>query len=231
MHEGPEPLLLPNVWDVASALAVAAHPAARALATTSAGVARSLGWEDGEEIPPERMLDAVARIAAAVELPVTADLEAGYGDAVATARAAWDVGVVGLNLEDGNGPAEAQCERIAAVRAAVPELVVNARIDVFIGGSGELDEAIERGGAYLAAGADCIYPIGLADDAAIKRLVREVGGPVNVLASKEVPPVAELVRLGVRRISVGSGLHNASLATARAGADELFEHGTYGFLP
>jgi len=177
------------------------------------------------------MLDAVARIAAAVELPVTADLEAGYGDAVATARAAWDVGVVGLNLEDGNGPAEAHCERIAAVRAAVPELVVNARIDVFIGGSGELDEAIERGSAYLAAGADCIYPIGLADGAAIERLVREVGGPVNVLASKEVPPVAELARVGVRRISVGSGLHTASLATARAGADELFEHGTYGFLP
>jgi 2-methylisocitrate lyase-like PEP mutase family enzyme len=223
--------VLPNVWDVASARAVAAHPRCAAVATTSAGVARSLGWEDGEAIPAERMLEAVCRIAAAVSAPVTADLEAGYGDPVATARAAWAGGVVGLNLEDGNGPPEEHAARVAAVREAVPGLVVNARIDVFIGGSGDLDEAIARGRAYRAAGAACVYPIGLADGASIERLVREVGGAVNVLATRVAPSVAELARLGVRRVSVGSGLHNASLGAAAAGAAELLDRGTYEFLP
>jgi 2-methylisocitrate lyase-like PEP mutase family enzyme len=215
---------------VASALAVARHPACRALATTSAGVARSLGWEDGERIPAERMLDAVARIAAAVELPLTADLEAGYGDPVATARAAWEAGAVGLNLEDRNDPAGEQCERIAAVRAAVPELVVNARTDVFLDGSRDPDEAIERANAYLAAGADCAFAIGVADGLTIGRLAGAVAGPLNVLATTASPAVEELARLGVRRISLGSGLHRASLDAVEAGAAELFEHGTYGFL-
>ena len=211
-------------------MAVARHPACRALATTSAGVARSLGWEDGERIPAERMLDAVARIAAAVELPVTADLEAGYGDPVATARAAWEAGAVGLNLEDRNDPLEAQCERIEAVRGAVPELVVNARTDVFLAGSGDPGEAIERANAYLAAGADCAFAIGLVDRPTIGRLAGAIEGPLNVLATAASPPVAELARLGVRRISLGSGLHRTSLAAAETGAPELFEHGTYGFL-
>ncbi len=215
---------------MASAVTVAGHPSCRALATSSAAVARSLGWEDGEQIPAERMLDAVARIAAAVDLPVTADLEAGYGDPVATARAAWGAGAVGLNLEDGNGPADAHCDRIAAVRAAVPELVLNARTDVFIGGSNDPDDAIERANAYLAAGADCAFAIGLADGATIERLVQAIAGPLNVLATKDSPPVVELERLGVRRISLGSGLHRTSLAATRAGTAELFEHGTYGFL-
>ena len=206
------------------------HRACRALATTSAGVARSLGWEDGEQIPAERMLDAVARIAAAVELPVTADLEAGYGDAVATARAAWEAGAVGLNLEDANAPVEEQCERISAVRASVPELVINARTDVFIGGSSDPSEAIERANAYLDAGADCAFAIGLVDGATIERLAREIQGPLNVLATAASPPVGELARLGVRRISLGSGLHRTSLAAAEAGAAELFDRGTYGFL-
>jgi len=209
---------------------VGRHPACRALATTSAGVARSLGWEDGERIPAERMLDAVARIAAAVELPLTADLEAGYGDPVATARAAWEAGAVGLNLEDRNDPVGEQCERIAAVRAAVPELVVNARTDVFLAGSGDPDEAVERANAYLAAGADCAFAIGLVDGPTIGRLARAIEGPLNVLAAAGSPTVDELARLGVRRISLGSGLHRASLTAAEAGAAELFERGTYGFL-
>lgn len=215
---------------MASAVAIADHTSCRALATSSAGVARSLGWEDGEQIPAERMLDAVARIAAAVELPVTADLEAGYGDPVATARAAWDAGAIGLNLEDGNGSVDAHRERIATVRAAVPPLVVNARTDVFSGGSNDLDDAIERANAYLAAGADCVFAIGLVDGPTIGRLVQAVAGPLNVLATAGSPPVAELARLGVRRISLGSGLHRTSLAAAKAGAAELFEQGTYGFL-
>ena len=215
---------------MASAVAVERHPSCRALATTSAGVARSLGWDDGERIPVERMLDAIARIAAAVELPVTADLEAGYGDPAATARAAWEAGAVGLNLEDRNAPLEEQCERIAAVRATVPGLVLNARTDVFLDGSADPDEAIARANAYLRAGADCTFAIGLVERATIARLARELEGPLNVLATKDSPPVAELARLGVRRISLGSGLHRASLAAAGAGAAELFERGTYGFL-
>jgi 2-methylisocitrate lyase-like PEP mutase family enzyme len=161
---------------------------------------------------------------------MTADLEAGYGDPVATARAAWEAGAVGLNLEDRNEPVEEHCERIRAVRAAVPELVVNARTDVFIGGSGDPDEAIERANAYLGAGADCAFAIGLADSASIGRLASAIDGPLNVLATAASPTVEELARLGVRRISLGSGLHRTSLAATEAAAAELFERGTYGFL-
>lgn len=224
--------MLANVWDVASARAVAAVPGCRAIATSSAACARSLGWEDGEQIPPEEMLAAVGRIARAVELPVTADLEAGYGDAVATARRAWEAGAVGLNLEDGNGDPEAHARRVAAVRQAVPELVLNARTDVFLpGGSRSVDEAVERAKAYLRAGADCAFVIGVSDRDTIARLAREIDGPLNVLAGPGSPPVAELARLGVRRVSLGSGLHRASLAAARAAAEELLASGTYGSLP
>jgi 2-methylisocitrate lyase-like PEP mutase family enzyme len=231
LHAGPEPLLLANVWDVASARAVAAVPGCLALATSSAACARSLGWEDGEQIPPGEMLAAVGRIAAAVELPVTADLEAGYGDAVATAREAWAAGAVGMNLEDGNGDPDEHARRVAAVRAALPELVLNARTDVFLpGGSGSVEDAIERANAYLRAGADCAFAIGVEDGETIAQLVAEVDGPLNVLAGPTSPPVAELARMGVRRISLGSGLHRTSLAAARAAAEELYRAGTYRFL-
>ena len=232
LHGGPAPLLLANVWDAASARAVAAHPGCRAIATSSAAAARSLGWEDGERTPPERILDAVGRIAAAVDVPVTADLEAGYGDPVGTARAAWEAGAVGMNLEDGNGARAAHAERVAAVKAAVPELVLNARTDVFLpGGSGELDDAAARLNAYLDAGADCAFAIGVVDRETIAELVRRVRGPLNVLATRASPTVGELGALGVRRISLGSGLHRAALAAVSAAAAELLEHGTYDFLP
>lgn len=163
LHYEPEILVLPNAWDVASAKALATVPGCRALATTSAGVARSLGWEDGEAAPAAEMVEANGRIARAVDVPVTGDLEAGYGDPVGTARAAWDAGVVGINFEDSPGdvllPVDDQVAHIRAIRAAAPELVVNARVDVFLNGSGDLDEAVERANAYLAAGADCTYPI------------------------------------------------------------------------
>ena len=217
---------------MASALAVAAVPGCRAIATSSAACARSLGWEDGEQIPPEEMVAAVARLAAAVELPLTADLEAGYGDAVATARAAWDAGAVGMNLEDGNGDPDEHARRVAAVRDAVPELVLNARTDVFLpGGSGSVAEAIERANAYLRAGADCAFAIGVEKGETIVRLAAEIEGPLNVLAGPTSPPVAELARMGVRRISLGSGLHRTSLAATEAAAAELYGGGTYGFLP
>jgi 2-methylisocitrate lyase-like PEP mutase family enzyme len=230
LHAGREPLVLPNAWDVASALAVARHPRCRAIATSSAACARSLGYEDGELIPVDEMLAAVARIARGVELPVTADLEAGYGDPVATARGAWEAGAVGINLEDGAGDPDEHCARVEAVRSAVPELVLNARTDVYLSGSGELDDAVERANAYLRAGADCAFVIGLSDRDTIAALAARVEGPLNVLATRESPPVDELARMGVRRISLGSGLHRASLAAAAVGVEELLERGTYGFL-
>lgn len=217
LHLEPPILVLPNAWDVASAQVLAAVPGCRALATTSGAVARSLGFEDGEQAPREVMVAAAARIAAAVHLPVTADLEAGYGDPVGTARAAWDAGLVGINFEDSPGDAllapEEQVAHIAAIRAAVPPLVINARVDVFLNGSGELDEAVERGNAYLRAGADCVYPI-FCPPAAIADLASRIDGPVNVLAVRGVPEPFELQALGVARMTWGAGLAHAAYAEA-----------------
>jgi 2-methylisocitrate lyase-like PEP mutase family enzyme len=216
MHSGPL-LVLPNAWDVASARAFAALPGCRAVATSSAAVARSLGWEDGEHTPVDEMLRVVERIAAAVEVPVTADLEAGYGDPPRTAAGAVAAGAAGMNLEDSTTgrllPREQQLELVRAVRAAAPELVLNARVDVFIAGSGEVEEAIERGNAYLGAGADCVYPID-APFEVVGVLAAGIHGPVNVLVPSHDPPLAELARLGVARVTFGSRLASAALDEA-----------------
>ena len=245
LHLGPQVLVLPNAWDVASARVFARMPSCRAIATTSAGIAAVLGYPDGERVPPTEMLAAVARIARAVELPVTADLEAGYDDVTATARAAVEAGAVGLNLEDGLGASEAQAEltdleeqraRIRAVRdvaaeAGVP-LVLNARTDVFIRAVGEpserLEHAVSRGNAYLEAGADCVFVPAVADAETIGALAAAIRGPLNVLATTGTPPVAELRRLGVARVSIGSGAARAALALAEEIGRELLEQGTYG---
>lgn len=207
--------MLPNAWDVASARALAAVPGVRALATSSGAVARSLGFEDGEQAPAEEMIRANGRIAAAVELPVTADLEAGYGDPVGTARAAWQTGVVGINFEDSHGdrlvPLDEQVELVRAIRAAVPALVVNARVDVFLREAGDVDDAVARANAYLRAGADCAYPIFCPDDTIVE-LVRRTDGPVNVLLRPGGPTPAQLAAAGVARVTWGAGL--AALAYA-----------------
>jgi len=217
LHHEPTILVLPNAWDVASAKALATAPGCRALATTSAGVARSLGWEDGEAAPAAEMVEANGRIARAVDVPVTGDLEAGYGEPVGTARAAWEAGVVGINFEDSPNdvvlPVDEQVASIRAIRDAVPELVVNARVDVFLNGSGDLDEAVDRANAYLAAGADCTYPI-LAPVEVIADLARRIEGPVNILLTPNTPPPAELQALGVARATWGGRL--AALAYAEA---------------
>jgi 2-methylisocitrate lyase-like PEP mutase family enzyme len=222
LHAAGKPLILPNAWDVASALAVE-RAGATAVATTSSGVAEALGYPDGEAIPAGEMLAAVGRIAAAVSVPVTADLEAGYGlEPEALVAGLLDAGAVGVNLEDtdrasdpvGLVEADVQADRLAAIRRAADNtdvhVVVNARIDVFLRGDGPMqprvDEAIRRAQAYVAAGADGVYPIWLTDSDAIARIVREVAAPVNILLRPGSPGVAELTRLGVRRISVGGGL-------------------------
>jgi 2-methylisocitrate lyase-like PEP mutase family enzyme len=217
MHLEAPILVLPNAWDVASARLLGEVAGCRALATSSAAVARSLGFEDGEQAPREVMVAAAGRIAAAVDLPVTADLEAGYGDPVGTAAAAWAAGLVGINFEDSPGGrlllVDEQVAHIAAIREAVPELVVNARVDVFLNGSGDVDEAVARGNAYLRAGADCIYPI-LCPPDAIGALAQGIDGPVNVLAGRGVPAPAELQALGVARLTWGGGLAGSAYAEA-----------------
>ena len=217
LHLAPTILVLPNAWDVASARALAAIPGCRALATTSAAVARSLGWEDGEQAPVEEMLQANERIAAAVDLPVTGDLEHGYGDPVGTARHAWGAGLVGINFEDstdeGHVPLEEQVAMIRAIRDAVPELVINARVDVFIRNTGGVDEAVERGNAYLDAGADCVYPIAC-PVAAVADLAGRIDGPINVLVIPGMPEPHELQSFGVARLTWGSGLATAAYAEA-----------------
>jgi 2-methylisocitrate lyase-like PEP mutase family enzyme len=213
LHARDELLILPNAWDVSSARAFA-KAGAVALATTSGAVANVHGYPDGEQIPPELMLSSVARIVAAVDVPVSADLEAGYGDPVDTAQLAWEVGAVGINFEDGAGSAEDHAAAVRAIRGAVPELVINARTDVFLHGSKDADDAIARANAYLAAGADCAFVIGLVDLDTIERITHAVDGPVNVLFPPDRAPIEDLRRIGVRRLTFGSGLHRAAVGRA-----------------
>lgn len=254
MHRPGAPVLLPNAWDVPSALLVAAR--FPVVATSSAAVARSLGYEDGQAAPVGEMMAAAGRIAAAVDVPVTVDAEAGYGLAPGElVERLLEAGVVGCNLEDtdyrhgGLVDVQAQCDFLAGVVAAgaaagVP-LVVNARVDVFLraaaaagngeagngtaAGSGSGDEAatdvvaeaISRGRRYLAAGADCVYPILAAGDDVIGRLTDGMGGPVNVLYRPGVSGLMRLAELGVARISLGSGLHSAMCTWLQETLEEL----------
>jgi 2-methylisocitrate lyase-like PEP mutase family enzyme len=245
LHRGPHLLLLPNIWDAASAriIEAAGFPA---LATTSAGIAFSLGYPDGERISREEMLAQVARIVRAVKVPVSADVEAGYGnspeEAAKTAEGVIGAGAVGMNLEDGtHDPAHPlselslQLERIAAVRQAAARtgvsLVLNARTDVFLAQVGEesrrYDAALRRLLAFRGAGADCVFAPGLRDSESIRRLVSDLGSPLNILAVPGSPPVPELEELGVARVSLGSGPMRATLGLLRAMARELKATGTY----
>ena len=243
LHVPGDPLLLLNAWDAASAVVIA-RAGARAIATSSAAAANALGYADGQQLTREQMLGAVAAIAGAVDLPVTADMEAGYGDepeaAAATARGVVGVGAVGLNMEDlSDGsedllPIERFAAKIAAVRAVGEEtgipLVLNARTDVFLGQVGDpgtrLERAVERGRAYLAAGADCIFVPGVVDPGVITALVQGIDGPVSILAVPGSPPLTELKAFGVARISTGSGPYRAALSLARTMADEAYGVGT-----
>ena len=243
LHIPGDPLLLLNAWDAASAVVIA-RGGARAVATSSAAAANALGYADGQHLTRDQMLGAVAAIAGAVDLPVTADMEAGYGDepeaAAATARGVVEVGAVGLNMEDlrdgGDDllPIDRFSAKIAAVRAVGEEtgipLVLNARTDVFLGGIGDpdsrLDHAVERGNAYLDAGADCIFVPGVIDTAVITAVVQGIHGPISILAVPGSPPLSDLKALGVARISTGSGPYRAALALARRMAQEAYGQGS-----
>jgi 2-methylisocitrate lyase-like PEP mutase family enzyme len=248
LHNGPKMLLLPNAWDVASAriFEEAGFPA---IATTSAGVANSLGYADGQKISRREMLAVVHRIAEAVEVPVTADVEAGYGtspeEVAETAREVIAAGAVGMNLEDGDEARpdfltdpERQQEIIRAVigaseRAGV-SLVLNARTDIFLYSMGpaetRLSRGVERLKAYRAAGAQCLFAPGVKDRDTIAQLVRGVGGPLNILATVGTPPAAELQQLGVARVSLGSGPMRSSLGFLRRMIGDLRDKGDFSVM-
>jgi 2-methylisocitrate lyase-like PEP mutase family enzyme len=243
LHRPGHPLLLPNAWDVASAVTIAAAGAA-AVATTSGGVAWSLGVPDAADLGAQRAAAVIERISAAVAIPVSADIEAGYGpgtDAVlATVTAVVRAGAVGVNIEDrlpGQAglldPAE-QADRLAAARTAATRLGVplwiNARTDVFLAGQGPasrlLAAAADRAVAYAAAGADSIFVPGLTDPAAVAELA---AGPlpVAVMAGPGAPPAAELAAAGAARISLGTAIAQAAYAVAARATTELLTAGTY----
>jgi 2-methylisocitrate lyase-like PEP mutase family enzyme len=238
LHAGPPILILPNAWDAASArlFEAAGFPA---LGTTSAGIAASLGYPDGQFIPADEMLQAIARIVRAATIPVSADVEAGYQDPTATAAAVIAAGAVGINLEDARGgellDAGQAVEHIRAVRRVCGEigvpLVINARTDVFLLGAGppqsRFGEAVRRANLYRDAGADCLFVPAVRDAETIGSLARAIRGPLNILAAPGVPPAPELERLGVARVSTGSGPMRAALTAARRVAAELRERGSY----
>lgn len=239
-------LLLPNAWDAVSArlFEEAGFPA---IGTTSTGIAYTYGYPDGEHITRAEMLQAVARIVSTVQVPVSADIEAGYGptpkDVADTIQGVIEAGAAGVNLEDNTGnpesplyPIEMQVERIVAAREAARQanlpLVINARTDTYLaqvgkGQAARLEETIQRGRAYLQAGADSIFVPLLIDPAVIEVLVQEIPGPLNIMAMPGAPSAPELFKLGVARVSIGHNAMAASMGLVRKIAQELRGQGTY----
>jgi 2-methylisocitrate lyase-like PEP mutase family enzyme len=238
LHEPGRPLLLPNAWDAASARLMEACGAA-AVATTSAGLAWSCGYPDGDALPPAVLAGAVAAIARVVGVPLTVDVEGGYsadprevGEVVGAVVAA---GAVGINLEDGTGSPDLLCAKIGAAKAAARragvDLFVNARTDVYLRGlvapERAEQETIERARRYREAGCDGVFVPALTEAAAIRRLAAAVVLPLNVMVRPNLPPVAELRGLGVARVSAGSTLAQTAYARARQAAARFLRDGLY----
>lgn len=250
LHHSEAPLVLINVWDAASARIVelAGFPA---IATSSAALANALGYADGQHLPWPVMTDAIRRIVEAVRVPVTADIEAGFSSGLQELDRAVEqvieAGAAGINLEDAlpghedHGPlypAPEQVERIRAVRNTCARmktrLVINARTDAYWEKDCPEEEALrntlERGQTYLQAGADCIFVPGLKKPEHIRAVVDQWNAPVNILAGPGVPSIPELAKLGVRRISMGSGPMRAAMGLLRRIAEETTRAGTYKAL-
>ena len=237
-------IVLPNAFDVATARLIARHRPL-AIGTSSAAIAAIAGYPDGEQIEVGEMLEAIARITKAVDVGVTADIEAAYGDevddAVILVERLIAIGAIGFNIQDtghprgrwagGLLPIQRAVAKISAMRDAADEagvpLVINARTDTFLEDGDQVVKAIERGNAYLDAGADCVFAPGVGARDEISRLVAGVNGPVNIYAGPGVPSVAELESLNVRRLSIGCGPYQACLALVDRAATELLERGTY----
>ncbi len=246
LHHGAELLVLPNCWDAGSAL-ILAEAGFPAIATTSAGIAFSRGHADGHRIGRAAMCAEVKLCVDAVSIPVSADMEGGYGpkpeDVAQTVRQAIEAGAIGANIEDNSGDAPAlldhtlcveriQAGREAADSAGIP-FVINARTDVYLIERGAtpamFDEAVRRCNAYQAAGARCTYVPGPADADLIGRLAAAIEGPLNILAGADSPPTAKMRELGVARVSIGGSLARACLKLAANAAAELRDSGTYEF--
>ena len=247
-HRGPL-LLLPNAWDAMSARQFEAAGFG-AIATTSGGIAWALGFADGEKAPWREVVAAHERVVRAVRVPVTTDIEAGYGDTPAqvgnSIAEILRTGVVGFNLEDGtprpdvpvrpieDAVARIRTARAAATAAGVPA-VINARVDLYLKNVGDpasrFEETVRRGKAYLTAGADCIYPFGLADMDTMARLVKALDhAPVNIVARAGTPPVADLERIGVARVSIASGATLAVMSLIQRIGAELRSSGRFDVL-
>lgn len=240
-------LVLPNAWDAASARVIELA-GALAIASTSAGVSWSHGRGDGQKLRREEMIQGIRYMVQTVAVPVTADIEGGYGsgstrDVAETVHALIAIGAVGINLEDSPGhdgevllAPEVHAERIRAAReaalAAGGDLLINARTDVYLFQVGapetRFDAAVERANLYRAAGADCVFVPGVIDADTIAALVRAIDGPLNIMAMPGPPGASQLGQLGVARVSVGPAIAQAALATTRRAARELLEQGTYG---
>lgn len=227
-------LILPNAWDAGSA-AVVRSLGARAIATTSAGCAWSLGWPDGDALPVERAVHMCADVVRAAQgLPVSVDFEGGYsdnpGDVAAHAAALVEAGAAGINIEDGGGEPGALAAKIEAIRTKVGrELFINARCDVWLRGIGEaeerVDEALRRAAIYAGSGADGFFAPGVVEPEAIARLVAGTPLPLNLLAKPGLPAATELERLGVRRLSAGSALASAAYGRTASLAKAFLAHG------
>jgi 2-methylisocitrate lyase-like PEP mutase family enzyme len=245
MHEGDDILVLPNAWDAISAC-VLVDAGFAAVATTSGGCAFALGYCDGEKTPLREMAGAVRNIANAVPVPVSADMEAGYGpspeDVAETTRQTLEAGAVGINIEDSDkrNPGhlfdfEVSVERIRAARAVADTagipMVINARTDGFHHGNDDeiFAETVRRANAYLQAGAGCAFVPFVSDGALIGRLAAAIDGPMNVLAGPNTPPVPMLHEMGVKRVTVGGNFTKAAMTLVRRAAEELRDQGTFEF--
>lgn len=238
LHHASKILVLLNAWDAASAR-VFELAGAPAVATTSSGLAAANGYPDGQHITRDRLFDAVRRITRVINVPLTVDLEAGYGKTAAevceTVRVVVEAGAIGMNIEDGTEPPAVLADKIRGIRELANRIglpfFVNARTDVYLRGLGEkpgrLDETLRRLKAYAAAGADGAFVPGVTDSPTISRLVKDSPLPLNVLLSPGLAPVPDLQGLGVARLSIGGAAAFAALSLARKIAQELLTQGTY----
>jgi 2-methylisocitrate lyase-like PEP mutase family enzyme len=241
LHVPGTPLIVTNVWDAITARIVAGSPGVKALATASHAVSFAHGVEDGEGLSLEQALSTARLVAAAVEIPVSVDFEKGYAQDAAgvqsNVEALIEAGAAGLNIEDSIGQPKAPlfdidtaASRVAAARAAgdatgVP-ITINARVDTLAGG-GEWDDAMTRANAYLAAGADCIFMLGLGDEAKVARALSEIDGKVSVISNPTSVPLKKLAELGVSRVSFGPGTLGLTLAHLQAATTQLTALGEY----
>ncbi len=244
LHHGKRILILPNAWDVPSAR-VFENEGFPAVATSSAGLMISLGYPDGEVMGRNEFVSTIGRIARVLSVPLSVDIVAGFGkttqEVVATVKAILQAGGIGINIEDFAHatkklfPVERQVEHVKAIRrlgeiVGVP-LVINARTDALRFGTGDdeakFEEAVRRATAYRDAGADCVYPMGLTEAGSISRFVKELDFPINVMVRKGLPPVSDLERLGVARVSFGPSASYATMGLLKRASKEVLEKGTY----